>query len=60
MAVQQQRTSRTRRDKRRTHQKLVGLSGSVCPECNSHKRPHHACQACGVYKGREVIKTEED
>ncbi len=60
MAVQQNRVSRTRRDKRRTHQKLRVVSGSVCPECGAFKRSHCVCSACGFYKNREIIKSEEE
>ena len=27
----------------------------LCPECGSSKRPHRACDNCGMYKGRMVI-----
>ncbi|MBR2990848.1 MAG: 50S ribosomal protein L32 [Solobacterium sp.] len=47
MAVQQRRNSSTRRDKRRTHYKLVAQTLVVCPVCGAMKRPHHACPKCG-------------
>jgi large subunit ribosomal protein L32 len=40
---------------RRSHDRLTVPQLSVCPKCNEPKLPHHACQACGFYKGRLVI-----
>lgn len=47
MAVQQRRNSKTRRDKRRTHYKLVAPALVKCPSCGSYMQPHHACPKCG-------------
>ena len=41
MAVQQRRTSKTRRDKRRTHYTLTAPTLVKCPVCGEMKRPHH-------------------
>ncbi len=60
MAVPKRKTSKSKRDKRRTHDKIAGPELVECPECNEAKRPHHACLACGVYKGRNVLNKEED
>ena len=40
MAVPQRRTSRTRRDKRRTHDNLTVPAVVVCPECGEYKLSH--------------------
>ncbi len=58
MAVPKRRISRTRRDKRRTHQKLNPINLTVCPECDQPMIPHRICPGCGFYKGRTVIETE--
>jgi large subunit ribosomal protein L32 len=59
MALPKHRHSKSRRDKRRTHQKLTPPNLSVCPQCNEPKLPHQVCPSCGHYKGRTVIATEE-
>ncbi|MEE8185635.1 MAG: 50S ribosomal protein L32, partial [Thermodesulfobacteriota bacterium] len=51
--------SRSRRNKRRSHDALPRPGASICPQCNEMKRPHHVCPNCGTYRGREVIKTGE-
>ena len=60
MAVPKRRTSRSRRDKRRAHDALRPTGRSVCPQCGAPKVPHRVCMACGSYRGREVIQTDED
>ncbi|MDR0884050.1 MAG: 50S ribosomal protein L32 [Oscillospiraceae bacterium] len=57
MAVPKRKTSKARRDRRRSSVwKLTTPSIEKCPACGEYKRPHRVCPACGVYKGREVIK----
>ena len=60
MAVPKRKTSKSKRDKRRTHQKLSAPNTAECPQCGEAKLPHHACPSCGIYKGREVLQTDED
>ncbi len=58
MAVPKRRTSRAKRDKRRSHDAIGQPARSVCPQCKEPKLPHRVCPSCGTYRGREVIKTE--
>ena len=60
MAVPKHKTSKSKRDKRRTHQKVEPLNLSKCSQCGEALLPHNACKACGYYKGREVIKNKEE
>ncbi|MGE4519196.1 MAG: 50S ribosomal protein L32 [Desulfobacteraceae bacterium] len=62
MAVPKRKTSKSRRDKRRTHQKekIVSPSLLACPECGEPKRSHAACPGCGMYKGRLVLGAKEE
>ena len=60
MAVPKRKKSKSKRDKRRTHQKIAAPNESTCPECGEATLPHHACPGCGYYRGRKVVETEED
>ena len=59
MAVPKRKTSKSRRDKRRTHQKTDAPAIATCAECGEAKLPHHACPNCGAYKGRTAVEVEE-
>lgn len=60
MAVPKRRTSKSVGRKRRTHQKTTAPNVSTCSECGEPKLMHHACKACGKYRGRDVIQVEEE
>jgi large subunit ribosomal protein L32 len=55
MAVPKKKTSKSRRDMRRSHHALVNVVGVECPNCGEVKLPHHVCGSCGHYDGREVV-----
>jgi len=55
MAVPQNRTTKSRRNMRRSHDALVAGNPADCPNCGEQKRPHHVCGACGHYAAREVV-----
>jgi large subunit ribosomal protein L32 len=55
MAVPKKKTSKSRRDMRRSHHALQPSAMVECPNCGELKRPHHVCRACGYYSGREVV-----
>ena len=54
------RQSRSRRGKRRSHDALSAPAASICPRCAEPKRPHQVCPKCGFYRGKEVLKLEEE
>lgn len=55
MAVPKRKTSKARRDKRRTHYKL-SIPGMVpCQECGELKLSHRVCKNCGTYKGNRIV-----
>jgi large subunit ribosomal protein L32 len=60
MAVPKRKTSKSKRDKRRTHQKVAGPNVVDCPECQEAKLAHHACPSCGTYRGRNVLDSDDD
>ena len=60
MAVPFRRTSKTKKRMRRTHLKKDVGALTVCPQCGETIRPHRVCTKCGYYKGKEVVKVEEE
>ena len=59
MPLPKRRHSKTRRDKRRTHDKIKKVSLTRCSNCNAAILPHHICPKCGYYKGKQVIVKKE-
>jgi len=59
MAVPKRKTSKSKRNMRRTHKKSTAPTITKCPQCGEIRLPHHACPDCGTYKDRQVIKIEE-
>jgi large subunit ribosomal protein L32 len=60
MAVPKRKTSKSRRDKRRTHYKAVAPAVSTCSKCGEPVRPHNICAKCGYYNGKKVLETEKE
>jgi len=60
MGLPKHRISKSRRDKRRTHQKKEVPNLSTCPECGEAIQSHHACASCGAYKGRAAVEAEKE
>lgn len=59
MAVPKKKTSKSRRNMRRSHHRLPKAAYGECPNCGELKRPHHVCLSCGHYGGREVTEADE-
>ncbi len=59
MPVPKRKTSKSKRDKRRTHKKTEAPNLSECPQCGEEKLPHRACPSCGTYNGKDVIEPED-
>lgn len=60
MAVPKRRQSTTRGRKRRSHDAITLPQPVACPSCGEAKMPHRACPSCGTYKGRQIVKSEEE
>lgn len=60
MAVQQNKVSKSRRNKRRAHHGLNGANPNECENCGELKRPHHVCPSCGHYNDREVVAMADE
>ena len=59
MAVPKRKTSHSRRNMRRAHDRLKSAAHGECQNCGELKRPHHVCPACGHYDGREVTEARD-
>lgn len=55
MAVPKQKTSRARRNNRRSHHRIEKKELSTCKNCGYFYISHHACTSCGFYKNKKVI-----
>jgi large subunit ribosomal protein L32 len=55
MPTPKKKTSRSRRNMRRSHDGLTAKTVMSCPNCGAIKQPHYVCASCGHYDGREVI-----
>jgi large subunit ribosomal protein L32 len=59
MAHPKRKTSKQRRNKRRTHYVAVAPTTAKCSNCGSTVLYHHVCPDCGFYRGRLAISKEE-
>ncbi len=63
MSVPKKKTSKSKRDMRRSHDTLKAVNTVTCPNCDSPMRLHRVCPSCGQYKGMQVVvekvKSEE-
>ena len=59
MPVPKKKTSRSKRDSRRSHDALSAPAFSTCPNCGEVKQPHRVCPECGYYKDEQVVESEE-
>lgn len=60
MAVPKRKTSKAKRDSRRSSNFKISLPGLVeCPQCHEPKLAHRVCKKCGYYDGKPVVVNEE-
>lgn len=45
--------------KRAAHFGLKKINAKTCEKCGESVLPHHACNKCGFYNGRQVIETDK-
>ena len=57
MAVPKRKTSKARRDSRRSANWKLSIPGIVeCPQCHEPKLGHRVCKKCGYYGNTQVIE----
>lgn len=55
MAVPKRKTSKSKRNMRRSHDALKRVNVIVDSTTGEYKLPHHLCAADGTYKNRQVV-----
>ena len=58
MAHPKRKTSKQRRDKRRTHYKATEPTVASCSNCGATHEYHRVCPECGYYKGQLAVDKE--
>ncbi len=59
MAHPKRKTSKQRRNKRRTHFKAENKQLSTCSNCGATTQMHRVCGECGHYRGKQAIEMDE-
>jgi large subunit ribosomal protein L32 len=59
MAVPKKKTSKSKKNMRRSHDH-VAVPNVVYCECGEATLPHRACTKCGTYRGRQVLRKENE
>ena len=59
MAVPKRRTSKARKNSRKSNWKLSAPAVSACPQCHEPKLSHRVCGNCGYYDGKLVIAPKD-
>lgn len=59
MAVPKRRTSKSRKNLRRGHDKAKAVATQSCSRCGSPKLPHRVCDSCGYYRGKKQVEVED-
>lgn len=60
MAVPKQKTSKSRRNMRRSHHALDNPTYREDKQTGEFTRPHHVDLKTGMYRGRQVISSQSD
>lgn len=58
MPLPKKKTSKARRDQRRSHHALTVTGVSTCSNCGQPKLSHRVCPNCGHYNGRKILETK--
>lgn len=60
MAVPKRKTSKSRKNLRRSHHALAAPAQAKCAQCGEPRTPHRVCRACGFYDGVARIEIKEE
>ena len=59
MAVPKRKTSKARRNKRRSHHRVTSVNIIEDKKSGEYKLSHHLDLKTGIYKGRQVLDPKE-
>jgi large subunit ribosomal protein L32 len=59
MAVPKQKKSKSKRNMRRSHDALVAPAYREDKQTGEFSRPHHVDLKTGMYRGRQVLNTQD-
>ena len=60
MVAPKRKTSKARRDKRRSSVWKLEVPGMVKCSCGEYNLLHRVCSKCGKYDGKQVMAAKED
>ena len=60
MPVPKKKTSRSKRNMRRSHDGLTAVTTITCKNCDSPMRPHRVCPSCGQYRGKQIVEIAQN
>ncbi len=56
MQAPKRKTSKSKRNMRRSHHHATAGTPGECPNCSAQVLPHHICPSCGQYRGRQILE----
>jgi large subunit ribosomal protein L32 len=59
MALPKKKTSKSKKGMRRSHHSIPVPTVVYC-ECGEPTLPHKICASCGTYKGRQMLRIEDE
>ena len=60
MPVPKKKTSKSKRNMRRSHDALTAVNTITCKNCDSPMRPHRVCPSCGQYRGKQIVEIAQN
>jgi len=60
MAVPKKKISKSRRNQRRSHDKIEKINVVIDSKTGEYKLPHHVSLKDGYYNGKKLYKTREE
>ena len=59
MAVPKRKTSKSRRDQRRSHHKISPINIIEDKKSGEYRLSHHVDQKTGIYNGRQILEPKK-